>query len=86
MSNRAPRTIDELKRVVHDASLFGDVVYGRRDIPAHMTVAEFVTIDESLKIARNLANTPLSGSCWCDRLGYIVPDQTFRPRTKENLR
>lgn len=69
---------DKLKRVVHGASVFGDCVYSRRDIPAHMTVAEFVTIDESLKIASDLANTPLSGSFRCDRLEYIVPDQAFR--------
>lgn len=69
---------DELKRVVHDASVFGDFVFSRRDIPAHMTVAEFVTIDEGLKIASDLADTSLSGSFWCDRLEYIVPDQAFR--------
>jgi hypothetical protein len=69
---------DELKRVVHHASLFGDAVYARRDIPAHMTVAEFVTIGESLRIATGLADKPLSGSFWCDRLEYIVPDQAFR--------
>jgi hypothetical protein len=69
---------DELKRVIHDAPVFGDFVYGRRDIPAHMTVAEFVTIDESLKIASDLANTSLTGSFWCDRLDHIVPDQAFR--------
>jgi hypothetical protein len=69
---------DELKRVVHDAPVFGGCVYSRREIPAHMTVAEFVTIDESLKIATDLVNRPLGGSFWCDRLEYVVPDQAFR--------
>lgn len=64
----------ELKRVIHDASVFRGFVYSRREIPAHMTVAEFVTIDESLKTAAELADTPLGGSFWCDRLDYIVPD------------
>jgi hypothetical protein len=69
---------DELKRVIHQASVFGDRVHSRREIPAHMTVAEFVTIDESLAIVADLAKTPLSGSFWCDRLEHMVPDQAFR--------
>jgi hypothetical protein len=69
---------NELKRVVHNASVFRGFVYSRRDISAHMTVAEFVTLDESLRIAAELGETPLSGSFWCDRLEYIVPDQAFR--------
>jgi hypothetical protein len=68
----------ELKRVVHDASIFRGFVHSRREIPAHMTVAEFVTIDESFRIAAELADTLLGGSFWCDRLEYIVPDQAFR--------
>jgi hypothetical protein len=43
-----------------------------------MTIAEFVSIDESLKIAAELADASVSGSFWCDRLEYIVPDQAFR--------
>ena len=69
---------DELKRVIHHASVFGGRVYRRREIPAHMTVAEFVTVDESLAIVADVANTPLSGSFWCDRLEHMVPDQAFR--------
>jgi hypothetical protein len=69
---------DELKRVIHHASVFRGFVYGRREIPTHMTVAEFVTIDESLQIVADLADTPLSGSFWCDCLKYIVPDRAFR--------
>ena len=69
---------DELKRVIHHASVFGGRVYGRREIPTHMTVAEFVTIDESLKIVADVVNTPLGGSFWCDRVEHMVPDQVFQ--------
>jgi hypothetical protein len=69
---------DELKRVIHHAPVFEGAVYGRREIPAHMTIAESVTIEESLKIAADLANAALRGSFWCDRLEFMVPDLTFR--------
>jgi hypothetical protein len=69
---------DELKRVVHQASVFEGVAYHTRKIPAHVTIAEFVTVEESLKIARDLASTPLRGTFRCDRLEYVVPDATFR--------
>lgn len=68
---------DELKRVIHQASVFEGAVYSRRAIPVHVTVAEFVTIDESLEICGSLADRGGGGSFWCDRLEYIVPDATF---------
>lgn len=71
---------DEVKRVVHQASVFDGGAYSRRTIPAHMTIAEFVTIEESLKIAGDLAGTPLQGTFVCDRLAYMVPDAAFRFR------
>lgn len=69
---------DEVKRVVHQASVFEGVAYSRRKIPAHMTIAEFVTVEESQMIVGNLARTPLRGTFRCDRLAYVVPDATFR--------
>jgi hypothetical protein len=68
---------DELKRIIHQASVFEGVVYRRREIPAHMTIAEFVTIEDSLKICADLMDTAPRGSFWCDRLEYVVPDATF---------
>jgi hypothetical protein len=68
---------DELKRVIHQASVFDGAAYIRREIPAHMTVAEFVTIADSFRICAELADTASPGSFWCDRLEYVVPDATF---------
>jgi hypothetical protein len=69
---------DELKRIIHQASVFEGTVHGRRKIPAHMTIAEFVTIEESLKIGEDLGATASGVSFWCDRLEYVVPDPAFR--------
>jgi hypothetical protein len=71
---------DELKRVIHHASVFEGAIYSRREIPAHMTIAEFVTIEESAKIVADLTNTELRGAFWCDRLEYVVPDESLRFR------
>ena len=69
---------DELKRIIHQASVFEGAAYGRRDIPAHMTIAEFVTIEDSLRICADLIDRAPRGSFWCDRLEHVVPDATFR--------
>ena len=44
--------IDNLKAALHTAAVFSRDPYPRRGIPAHMTIAEFVSIEESLKILR----------------------------------
>jgi hypothetical protein len=74
---RPQERFDELKRIIHQASVFAGA-YGRRDIPAHMTIAEFLTIEDSLRICGELADVAPRGSFWCGRLEYVVPDTTFR--------
>jgi hypothetical protein len=69
---------DELKRVIHQASVFEGLAYSRREIPAHMTIAEFLTIEDSLRICADLVGAAPRGSFWCDRLEHVVPDDTFR--------
>ena len=39
-----------------------------------MTIAEFVSIDESWRIMEEIKDTAPSGSFLCDRLEFIVPD------------
>jgi hypothetical protein len=73
---------DELKRIIHQASVFEGLAHSRRDIPAHMTIAEFVTIEDSLRICADLVGTAPRGSFWCDRLEHVVPDATFRFRRR----
>ena len=49
--------IDELKNSLHRASVFEGTVCQRRNIPAHMTIAEFITIDDSHRLCRELQAT-----------------------------
>jgi len=76
---------DELKRVLHQASVFEGAVSSRRAIRAHMTIAEFLTVEDSLRICADLVNTTPRGSFRCDRLEYIVPDTTFRFHRRETF-
>ena len=70
-----PQTaIDELKRKLHQAAVFEGKVYGRRDIPAHMTIAEFVTLEDSWRICAEVQDIVPPGSFLCDQLEFIVPD------------
>lgn len=70
-------SIDELKGSLHAASVFDAKVHGRRNIPAHMTIAEFISIEDSRSLSEGLQATVPGGSFLCDRLEYIVPDGRF---------
>jgi 2'-5' RNA ligase len=71
--------IDELKEALHPSAVFSGRVYQRRGIPSHMTIAEFISVEESSRIfcAEMLDSAP-SGSFLCDRLEFVVPDESFR--------
>ncbi len=70
--------IERLKHLLHGTSGFSGEAYRRRDISPHMTIAEFISIDESLQLCARLQDTAPSGSFLCDRLDYMVPDGNFR--------
>ena len=72
--------IDRLKEALHTAAVFEGKIYKRRDIPAHMTIAEFISIEDSLKLCAELQDSARSASFLCDRLEFIVPDQDFHFR------
>ena len=69
--------IDDLKEALHAAAVFEGKVYRRRHIPAHMTIAEFISIEDGLKLCADLQDSAPRGSFLCDRLEFIVPDQDF---------
>ena len=66
--------IHALRTILHQASVFTRDGYWTRTVPPHMTVAEFVSIEESWRIKEEIEGTAPSGSFLCDRLEYIVPD------------
>jgi hypothetical protein len=70
--------INHLKQALHSATIFDGKIYRRRPIPAHMTIAEFISIEESLRLCEQLQDSAPSGSFLCDRLEFVVPDENFQ--------
>lgn len=70
--------VERLKHLLHGTSGFASEAHRRRDIAPHMTIAEFITIEESLQLRARLQDTAPVGSFLCDRLAYMVPDESFR--------
>jgi len=71
---RPREPIDALRATLHQASVFTRPPYWTRTIAPHMTIAEFVSIEESWRIMDEIKDTAPSGSFLCDRLWFIVPD------------
>ena len=42
-----------------------------------MTVAEFISLEETRELLTRLGNTVPGGSFLCDRVVYAVPDSSF---------
>lgn len=79
---RPQEPIDALKEVLHTASVFGGCTYYRRNIPPHMTIAEFISVEDGLKLCAQLQDSAPRGSFMCDRLEFIVPDDEFHFQKK----
>jgi 2'-5' RNA ligase len=74
---RPREPFDALRATLHTASVFVGEPYYTRKIGPHMTIAEFLSIEESAKLCAQLKDTAPRGSFLCDRLEFIVPDQDF---------
>ena len=70
--------IDRLKDLLHGTSGFDAEAHRRRRIAPHMTIAEFISIEEGLQLCARLQDTAPAGRFLCDRLEYMVPDERFR--------
>ena len=77
---RPQEPVDALKQALHSTSAFRGDAHERRDIPAHLTIAEFVSIDDGLQLRDTIRDAVPVGSFRCDRLSYLVPDERFRFR------
>ena len=69
--------INHVKGILHRISAFGSEPYRRRSIPAHMTIAEFISIEDGLQLASDLQGVG-PGAFSCDRLTPMIPDDGFR--------
>ena len=82
---RPQEPIDNLKTALHTSSAFSGNIYSRRNIPPHITIAEFISVDDGLKLCAQLQESAPRGSFMCDRLEFIVPDDEFHFQKKHTF-
>lgn len=66
-----------LRGAVQATSIFAGRDLTRASRVPHMTVAEFITLDETRELVARLTDTVPGGTFLCDRVTYAVPDGSF---------
>lgn len=66
-----------LRQAVQATSIFAGRDLPRSKRVPHMTVAEFITLDETRELVLQLADAVPGGIFLCDRVTYAVPDPSF---------
>lgn len=70
-----PQTkIDTVRKKIENASIFKNAIPRRFPYKAHMTIAEFISVEDTKEILNELENKTPTGSFLCEYLVYIVPD------------
>lgn len=70
-----------LRSALHAASAYEGSRFKRKDIPPHMTIAEFLSdMETSEALRKQLQGNVPEGSFLCDRLTLIISDDGFRFR------
>ena len=70
--------LDHLRGMLEDAAAFETAPARRWPFSAHMTIAEFVTQEQTLALMDEIESVAPSGSFVCDAVSYAVPDGDFR--------
>jgi hypothetical protein len=66
-----------LRATVHATSIFDGRPTPRADRAPHLTIAEFISLSDSLVLVASLADVIEEGSFLCDHVVYAVPDESF---------
>lgn len=78
--------LDEVRRTVEAVSPFAEAPPRGRPFSPHMTIAEFITMQRTEEIVRELQGLELNGSFLSDFLDYAVPDEGFKFTQRRRLR
>jgi 2'-5' RNA ligase len=66
-----------LRAAVHATSIFAGSSLTRQGTGPHMTIAEFITLDRTDELMRELQGNVPTGRFLCDRVEYAVPNERF---------
>lgn len=70
-----PRDVlDSLRRRLEKASIFADAPAQTYPFSAHMTIAEFISVEQTKALMHELAGVAPHGSFTCTGVSYAVPD------------
>ena len=67
----------QLRELVHGTSIFNSSPLSRKDRAPHMTIAEFITIEETEKFMQQLQGKVPEGTFQCNTIEFAVPDKNF---------
>lgn len=65
----------ELRAAIHATSMFEHSPLQRRDIAPHMTIAEFISIEETASLLEALSGRVREGDWLVDTVEYAAPDR-----------
>ena len=65
-----------LRQMIHATSAFAGQALPRANRSPHMTLAEFITAEQSAELLRKLKDLP-PGTFRCNEVVFAVPDETF---------
>jgi len=67
----------ELRALVQSVALFASVPPAEQEVAAHITVAEFITVEETDKLLAELQGNVPEGTYPCDAVEYAMPNDAF---------
>lgn len=70
-------SLRDLRLAIHTASIFNHVPRRREHIAPHITIAEFITVEETTALLMALEGTVSTGSFLCNAIDYAVPNDDF---------
>jgi 2'-5' RNA ligase len=73
-----PQTeLDRLRTTLEGASIFEGIPERKYPFSAHMTIAEFITVEQTKDLMIKLNGDVPEGDFICDSVSYAVPDDNF---------
>lgn len=69
--------INSVREKIEGAKLFESAKPRKFPYKAHMTIAEFISLDDTARILKELEDKTPTGTFLCDNLAYIVPDESM---------
>ena len=67
----------QLRSALHATTLFSGVPLTRQEIAPHLTIAEFITVERTEELFRELSGRVPEGTFLCESIKYAVPNQDF---------